>query len=138
MTDLNNITEHLSNLESDDASGFTFDVQPISGEVEVIKVTVEGREELPIYISQADTQILCIAYLFAEDEVKEDSKAELHTAMLVMNIPMPLSSFAKIDDQYVVFGALSVNSSLEDVVREIEMLSENTLEAIEAVREYLK
>ena len=57
--------------------------------------------------------------------------------MLEMNVPLPLSSFGKVGDHYVVFGALAAGSTIEDVVTELEVLSDNTLEAIEIVGPYL-
>ena len=50
---------------------------------------------------------------------------------------MASSSFSMIDDCYVIFGALSVSSSTSEVVTEILTLSDNTLEAIDAMQEYL-
>ena len=55
--------------------------------------------------------------------------------MLELNIPIPLSSFAKIGDRYVIFGALAVESNIEDICHEIITLSENAVEAISARRE---
>ena len=54
-----------------------------------------------------------------------------------MNVPLPLTSFGKVGDRYVVFGALAAGSTIEDVVTELEVLSDNTLEAIEIVGPYL-
>ena len=62
---------------------------------------------------------------------------EMFESMLSLNIPMPLSSFAKMDDKYAVFGAMSLNSSAEDVALEITSLSDNSLDAIEALSDYL-
>jgi uncharacterized protein YjfI (DUF2170 family) len=106
--------------------------------VEVLQIIVEDREELPIFVSASEEQILCIAYLFKEDEVKKDALHELNRAMLQADITMPLSAFALVEDQYVIYGALSVNSSLEDIVHELEVLSSNTLEAIEVMSNYLQ
>jgi len=58
--------------------------------------------------------------------------------MLEMNIPMPLSAFAKVENKYVVFGALSINSSLEDIELELVTLSDNSLEVISEMDSYLK
>ena len=89
-------------------------------------------------MSVTDTQILCITYLFTEDEVKADSRTQLLEEMLELNIPMPLSSFSRIGDRYVIFGALSINSSIEDIGYEIITLTENAVEAITALEDYLK
>ncbi len=124
--------------ETKSVNGFALECQPLPGDIELLQVTVEGFEEMPIYISQTETQLLCISYLWVEDEIKPELKAEMLEAMLDMNIPMPLSSFSRIGDRYVVFGALSINSSFDDVAEEIVILAENSLDALEALGEYLK
>lgn len=126
----------LSDTKSQD--GYTFDCQPIPGEVEVLQVTVSDYDELPSYVSVTDTQILCITYLFTEHEIKSARKAELLEEMLELNIPIPLSAFAKIGDRYVIFGAMAINSSLEEICHELVTLSENAVEAITALEEFLQ
>ena len=132
-----NIHKIATYLNQLDETGFSFDCTPIDGEIDVLQVEVVGREEIPIFISISDNQILCIAYLWGEDEVKPELKTNMMEAMLEMNIPMPLSSFAKIEDKYVAFGALSVNSTLSDIELEIATLSDNSLEVIAEMDSYL-
>jgi len=134
---IHKIADHLNTLADNSETGMVFDCQPISGEVDVLQVTVIGREELPIFVSVTDDQILGISYLWGKDEVKPDSLNDLHESMLEMNIPMPLSSFAKIGDKYVIFGALSINSSFLDIEHEIAVLSNNSLEIIDDMSEFL-
>lgn len=119
-------------------SGYAFNTQLLAGEIDVLQVIVGDRQELPVYLSIADDQILCITYIFAEAEVEATKRNDMLEAMVEMNIPMPLSSFSKIKDQYVVFGALSTTSSFDDVVHEIVTLSDNSIDAIEALSEFLK
>ena len=138
MVDMNKLAGELAEKGKDIESGFLFEVNPIPCEVEVLQIIIEDREELPIFVSTSEEQILCITYLFKEGEVKTESFDEMNKAMLLTNISMPLSSFAKIDDQYVIYGALSVNSSLSDVVHELEILSGNAIDAIDAMTNYLK
>lgn len=126
----------LSDLLSFD--GYEFECQPIPGEVDVLQVTVGDFEELPSYVSITDTQVLCITWLFTDDEVKAESRGDLMEEMLELNIPIPLSAFAKIGDRYVIFGALSINSSIEDICHELITLSENAVEAITVLEEFLK
>ncbi|MEM7617224.1 MAG: DUF2170 family protein [Pseudomonadota bacterium] len=137
MVNIETLASQLEEQGKNIENGFLFEVNPIPGEVEVLQIIVEDREELPIFVSTSEEQILCIAYLFKNEEIKKDKIDEMNKAMLATNISMPLSSFALVDEQYVIFGALSVNSSLEDVIHEIEILSSNTTEAIEAMSEYL-
>jgi hypothetical protein len=134
---IHKIAAYLNQLDDKTETGFNFDCTPINGEIDVLQVEIVGREEIPIFISISDNQILCIAYLWGEDEIKAELKANMMEAMLEMNIPMPLSSFAKVEDKYVVFGALSVNSSLEDIELEIATLSDNSLEVIAEMDSYL-
>ena len=125
----------ISDLSS--FEGYEFDCQPIPGDTEVLQITLREFEELPSFVSVTDTQILCITYLFTEDEVKPESRTELLEEMLELNIPMPLSSFAKLGDRYVVFGALAVNSDIEDICHEMTTLTENAVESIDALEEFL-
>lgn len=133
-----NLQELSLRLIENDKEGYAFDCQPIPGEVEVLQVIVDQMDELPIYISVTDTQILCIAYLCTEDDIDKGKYADMCVGMLEMNIPMPLSSFAKVDNRFVVFGALSLNSSFDDIVHEIITLNENAMEAMNSLEEYFK
>jgi uncharacterized protein YjfI (DUF2170 family) len=138
MSDIKKIATDLALRGKAAENGFIFDVMPIAGEIEVLRIEVEDREELPIFVSVSEEQILCIAYLFREDEIKDGRTAEMSNAMLMTNITMPLSSFAKIGGQYVIYGALSVHSSLYDIVHELEILSSNSIDALESLKDYLK
>ena len=134
---IHKIANHLNALADNSETGMVFDCQPISGDVDVLQITVEGREELPIFVSVTDDQILCITYLWGSDEVKPDAVNEMHTSMLEMSIPMPLSSFSKIGDKYAIFGALSINSAFEDIEHELAVLSNNAIEVIDDMSDYL-
>ncbi|PCJ22207.1 MAG: hypothetical protein COB04_00155 [Gammaproteobacteria bacterium] len=117
--------------------GFTFDVQLIPGEVEVLQVVVGEFEELPVYVSITDSQLLCIVYLWTEAEVDPKTRVEMLETMLEVNIPMPLSSFSKIGEHYAVFGAMSLNSSFDEIVHEVAVLAENSVDAITAMEGFL-
>lgn len=134
--DIHKIAEFL-NIENNLNEGVVFDCQPISGEVDVLQVTIIDREELPIFISVTDDQILCVTYLWGDDEVRAEKVSLMHESMLEMNIPMPLSSFSKIANKYVIFGALSISASLKDIEHEIVVLNNNAIEIIEDMSEFL-
>lgn len=134
---IHKIANHLNTLGDNSDTGMVFDCQPISGDVDVLQISIIGREELPIFLSITDDQILCITYLWGSNEVKPNCLAEMHESMLEMNIPMPLSSFSKIGDKYVVFGALSISSSLNDIEHELAVLNNNAIEIIDDMSDYL-
>jgi len=137
MIDQQTVSE-LSNYNEKDATAPEFDVELIPGEIPTFSVSVNGREELPIYVSTTEEEVLCICHLFGMDEVKPETEAEMNKVMLGLNIPMPLSSFGVNGNQYVVFGAMSVKSDIDELAHELVTLSNNSLDAIEALSEYLK
>ncbi len=132
------IAEALNQLDSEARHGFDFDYQIIPGDEEVLQISLHGREEIPVYLTETDTQLLCIAYLWDESEIKPESRTQMIEMMLDMNIPMPLSSFSRIGDKYAVFGALSLNSSPEDIAHEVAILSDNAIDAIDVMSDFLK
>jgi len=120
------------------AEGFTFDCQTIAGEVEVLQVEVNGFDGFPIFITQTQTQIICIIYLWAEAEIKAESRVEMLEMMMDTSITIPLSSYARVNDRYVLYGALSVKSGLEKVVEEIVTLNENAIDVVSAMEDFLQ
>lgn len=138
MRSINEVMKGVLALDEEKRLGVTFDMQPIPGDTEVMQVLVNGQEELPIFVTASDDQILCICYLWSEDEIKPECKQNMLEAMLDMNMPMPLSSFGRIDDKYAVFGALSTGSTAEDMAVELAMLHDNAIDAIDALLPYLK
>jgi uncharacterized protein YjfI (DUF2170 family) len=117
--------------------GLVVQLQPIPGDVPVIQVSIEGREELPIFLTSSDTQILCMCYLWAEDEVQPARRTELLETLLDLNPSVPLSSFGRIGERYVLFGALARDARVEDVAKDVAVLSDNALDALDALSEFL-
>ncbi|WP_051961902.1 DUF2170 family protein [Methylobacter sp. BBA5.1] len=110
----------------------------IEEDLQVLQVLIQDREEFPVYVTIDDSQILCVSYLWQEQEIIPEQREALLEALLALNIPMPLSSFSKIGHQYIIFGALSTRSDADAILHEIETLSDNTLDAIELMADYLK
>lgn len=117
--------------------GLSVQLQPIPGHTPVVQVSIEGRDELPIFITSSDMQIICICYLWTEDEVKAERRTELLESLLDLNPSVPLSSFGRVDGRYVLTGALGRNASVEDIAREVAVLSDNALDALDALSEFL-
>ncbi len=132
---LEQVINDLATKQLSDSS--TLSVEMFDDDHTVACIKVEEREEFPIYMTVDEGQILCISYLFADDEVDPEQRAAMIEAMLMMNVSIPLSAFSKIGDQYIMFGALSPKASIEELLHEIELLSDNVLDAIDAVSDYL-
>lgn len=138
MTDLHQQLGNLDVLTSAVMGGVSVQLQPISGEVPVIQVSIEGRDELPIFITCSATQLICLCYLWHEDEVIDGQRAQLHEALLDLNPAVPLSSFGRVGSRYVLTGALARNARAEDVAHEVSVLSDNALDALDALKDFLR
>lgn len=122
----------------------------VEGDVEVklvgaidqsIHVTVKNHGDLPVFVAVNGEQILVEASLFPVSAIA--NVAEFNDVALRSRSMFPLSSLAIEkdgygEDQYVMYGALSASSPLENIVTEIETLAENILNAAEAFESFYK
>ncbi|WP_257387850.1 YjfI family protein [Tahibacter caeni] len=113
------------------------DVVPVSGEVPVIELAFPGSERLPIYVTDAGSQLLCISYLWRDDEVKPRLRAKLLETLLDLNPSVPLSSFGRIGEHFVLVGALSPAASPADMALELATLGDNGRDALTTLAEFL-
>ena len=128
----------LDGVTSAALSGLDVQIHPIPGAVEVLQVCIGQRESLPIYITCSDSQLLCMCYLWTEEEVLPARRTELLETLLDLNPSVPLSSFGRIGKHYVLLGALARNARVEDVAQDIAALSDHALDALDAMSEFLK
>lgn len=129
---------HLDTLTAALMGGVSVQLQPMTGEVPVLQVSIEGREELPIFITCSDAQIICLCYLWTDDEVRPERRAEMMETMLDLSPSVPLSAFGRVGGRFVLVGALSRSARPEDVAHEIAVLSDNALDALDALAEFLR
>lgn len=134
---LNQQLRGLDGFTSATLGGVGVQLHPIPGEVPVVQVSIEGREELPIFVTCSDSQILCICYLWTDDEVLAGRRTELLETLLDLNPSIPLSSFGRVGGRYVLFGALARDARCEDIAKDIAALSDNALDALDAMSEFL-
>jgi len=135
MSLLPNLSKRLSEYQYKE---HRFSCLPMPGEQDVLRVEVSSLEEMPIFVTVTETQILCISYLFSKEEIHSDKTAELNQYMLELNVPMPLTAFAIIDDYYSVFGALSRGSTLDSICDELVTLARNSSDSLQALEEFIK
>lgn len=113
------------------------DVTPVAGEVPVIEIAFPGSERLPIYVTDAGSQLLCISYLWRDDEVRPRLRARLMETLLDLNPSVPLSSFGRIGSHFVLVGALSPAASPADMALELATLGDNGRDALATLAEFL-
>lgn len=113
------------------------DVVPVAGEVPVIEIAFPGSERLPIYVTDAGSQLLCVSYLWRDAEVKPRLRAKLLETLLDLNPSVPLSSFGRIGEHFVLVGALSPAASAADMALELATLGDNGRDALGALAGFL-
>ena len=133
---LKEVLNALNGATTDD--GLTLRAEVIDEESAMIQVVVDGREEFPIIVDIDEDQILALVSLWNETDVREGVEAEMMSAMLAMNIPLPLSAFGKTGSTYQLFGAMAPDTIASNLVLEVDLLSDNALAVYEAFEEYLK
>ncbi len=124
--------------ETDDVKNGEISVVKMDGETPIIRATVQDIDEFPVMLSVGEEQILAMTDLWGVDDVQDGKADELNAVLLRANLPVPLSAFSIVGDRYVIFGALSINSDITEIIEEIVTLSNNVVDAIEYCGEFLR
>ena len=113
-----------------------------------IHISMHEYGDLPVFLTVSGEQIIVEAMLWSIDEVADVNA--LNDAILRTHKFFPLSTVSldrignSLDgtggssEYYHMFGALSANSLLENVLLEIEVLASNVIQATEAYAEFMK
>ena len=117
------------------SEGTSFDA--VLSDSGVLEVICSNNEEFPINIVETETQLLAITPLFNVAEVKSEKMAELNEEMLFMSPAIPLSSVGRQGDTYIIFGAMALETVFENIVHELEIQAENTLDVLEVIEPLL-
>jgi uncharacterized protein len=108
------------------------------GGVPVMRICIESQEELPVFVTASPSQVLCICYLWTEDEIKPERRSEMLEAMMDLNIAIPLSNFGRIAGHYVIYGSLAHDADADSIATDVAMVADNALEALDVFNEFLK
>lgn len=133
---LEKVQTALNNFSSDD--GANFNVTAHQGDVDMLTIIKQDMEEFAILATASESQLLLNAALFDSRQIADGQTAALHQMMLELNMAMPLSSFAKTNELYSIFGALSGDSSAHTICEEVDVLADNIMDALEVCQAYLK
>jgi uncharacterized protein YjfI (DUF2170 family) len=115
----------------------SIEVGSMPGEVPVIEVSFPTADRLPIYVTDADSQLLCISYLWRDADVKPKQRGKLLETLLDLNPSVPLSAFGRIGEHFVLVGALSPAATPEDMALELATLSDNGRDALATLSDFL-
>jgi len=129
MQNLEELALSLNNTVTDEGTSF----EAIVTDNGLIDVTCSNNKEFPILIAMTDSQILAVTSLFNVSEVKEDKIDELNSMLLTISPVIPLSSTGLQNGNYILFGAMSLNTMIDNIVHELEVQAENTIDVLEAI-----
>ena len=103
-------------------------------------ITIENSDtpDAVVIIVATDNQILAITPLFDEESVREDLRPELNRGLLTISLPMALSSVGIQDNRYVLFGAMAIETTMANLLHEIEVQIDNYNDVLEAVADYIQ
>jgi uncharacterized protein YjfI (DUF2170 family) len=113
------------------------EVGSMPGEVPVIEVSFPAGDRLPIYVTDADSQLLCISYLWRDADVRPRQRSKLLETLLDLNPSVPLSAFGRIGEHFVLVGALSPEATPDDMALELSTLSDNGRDALATLADFL-
>lgn len=102
-----------------------------------IEVTCSNNTEFPIQVVMTEKQILAVTHLFKTSEIQPDKVAELNTMLLELSPLVPLSSTGMQGDNYILFGAMAISTDIKEIVHELEVQAENTVDILEAIEPLL-
>ena len=100
---------------------------------DMVTVTCSNNEEFPIKIVETETQLITVSHLFSVDEVEEDAVDELNGILLGLNPAIPLSSVGLQNDQYILFGAMALETTFDNLMHELSVQADNVIDILEAV-----
>ena len=117
------------------SSGTTFDA--MLSDSGILEVSCSNNDEFPINIVKTETQLLAVTPLFSMNEIKTGQIHNLNEELLFISPVVPLSSLGRQGDNYILFGAMPLDSSFENIIHELEVQAENTLEVLQAIEPLL-
>ena len=103
-------------------------------------VTIENSDlpDAVVILVATDSQLLAITPLFEENSVREDLRPELNRGLLTISLPMALSSVGIQDNRYVLFGSMAIETTMNNLLHEIEVQIDNYNDVLEAVADYIQ
>ncbi|MEL7538173.1 MAG: YjfI family protein [Pseudomonadota bacterium] len=115
-------------------------IELIEGVDPTLHLIMHDYGDLPVFVSVAGDQIIAESVLWPVSLVRDS--IEFNETILRTHKYFPLSTIClgqRMDqDYYLMFGSLSSESSLADIVHEIEVLASNVIHATEAYVDLLQ
>ena len=134
MTTAWNTSQLFHELEQSELTASGVSLELVQGVEPAISATMSNHGDLVIQLAVSGDQIFVSAPLCLGSQVR--NRHTFNEACLRMNPINPLSNIGLQtfdgEDVYIVFGELSARSPLANVIEEILVLADNTLDAAQA------
>ncbi|NQY51877.1 MAG: DUF2170 family protein [Piscirickettsiaceae bacterium] len=122
MQSINSSSSYTATIRED---GGTLLIKDINSPEAIIVIVITGN------------QILSITPLFSISSVIPERVAELNKVLLTISLPLSLSSLGIQDDRYILFGSMAINTTIENLVHEIEVQAANYDDVMDSVDEFI-
>lgn len=134
----NKLFDALSAIELFKNGGASIEL--VEGTDPSLHIIMHEFGDLPVFISVVGEQIIVESILWPTDAVKDVKTFNEEILRTQKFFPLSTIGIERLaeNDFYIMFGALSSESSLSNVMFEIEMLSDNVIKATEAFENYFK
>lgn len=115
-------------------------IELVEGTDPSLHIIMHDFGDLPIFLSVVGEQILVESILWPVESVKHIQTFNEEVLRAHKFFPLSTIGIEKLaeNDFYIMHGALSAESTLSNVIFEIEMLADNVIKATEAFESYLK
>ncbi|AZS49945.1 DUF2170 family protein [Entomomonas moraniae] len=115
-------------------------VELVEGTDPSLHIIMHDVGDLPIFLSVVGEQIIVESILWPVDSVRNPQVFNEEILRAHKFFPLSTVGIERLaeNDFYIMFGALSAESTLSNVTFEIEMLADNVIKATEAFESYLK
>lgn len=133
MKNLEDLAFRLNTFETSAGARFAAEYLDDS---QTLQVSCDINPDALIFIVVSEEQILSVTPLFNVDEVKADSLSTLYETLLRLSPVVPLSSIGLQDHSCILFGAMSVNTTFENIAHELECQADNYTEVLAALADY--
>lgn len=133
-TKLEELSFKLNSFSS--AAGATFDAV-VSAEGDTLEVTSSEAPDFPIYVTATDHQILSVTPLFKIDAIHDGEVDKINKVALELGPVIPLSSIGLQGDTYILYGAMAIGTTFENIAHELEIQANSTNEVLDALEEFL-
>lgn len=115
-------------------------IELVQGTDPSLHIIMHDFGDLPVFVSVVGEQIIVESILWPTDAVKDINQFNDEVLRTHKFFPLSTIGIERLaeNDFYIMFGALSSESSLSNVMFEIEMLADNVIKATEAFEDYIK